>query len=113
MKKFLVNCIQISILGNKVANFGEEVNASQLAGDPNVLVKEGYIIEVENSDNENSDDENSDDDKLLTKSQLKQMSKSDIFEYSKKISVYCRDEDEGTQKEMIEDVLAHEPLLED
>ena len=49
-RKFKVKCIAISLKKNKIARATEEVDESQLAGDPDVLVKDGYIIEIESND---------------------------------------------------------------
>jgi hypothetical protein len=110
MKKFIVDCIQISILGNKVAKYGEEVNASQLAGDPKVLIEKGYIVKAKKSKKAAAEDDSSGKKELLDETQLLAMSKSDIFDYAESLAIVCRSPKEGTQKEMITDVLAHELL---
>ena len=45
-RKFKVKCIAISLKKNKIARATEEVTESQLAGDPDALIKGGYITEI-------------------------------------------------------------------
>ena len=57
MSKFTVNVISLSLTGNKIAKFGEIVEAIQLNGNAEQLVKEGFILPLESKkDTEKSKD---------------------------------------------------------
>lgn len=47
MAKFKVNVISLSLTGNKIAKFGEIVEAIQLNSNAEQLVKDGFILPLE------------------------------------------------------------------